>query len=262
MEYYTKAEVDALLESYLLADGSRELTGNLTVSDDVWLGLGSSAGRIEFDDQATDEINFLNCRVGIGTSTPCSGDPDAKAILDVVGDIIISRGPTTSGDLQRGADTGYLSLLGGTASTTGAGLFLAGANFSGSPTLGAGDAVLAAVTGSDIRFQQAGTDILFLDSSGNLGIGATTFGTSTVGTIGFANGTAPSADVANQHAYYSADQAAGNAAPHFRTENGGVVKLYQQAHITDAPGDTAANNATTINAILVALENLGLLATS
>lgn len=34
----------------------------------------------------------------------------------------------------------------------------------------------------------------------------------------------------------------------------------QQAHIADAPGDTAANNATTINAILVALETHGLLA--
>lgn len=36
----------------------------------------------------------------------------------------------------------------------------------------------------------------------------------------------------------------------------------QNIHITDAPGDTAANNATTINAILVALETYGLLATS
>jgi len=34
----------------------------------------------------------------------------------------------------------------------------------------------------------------------------------------------------------------------------------QQAHIVDAPGDTAANNAVTINAILVALETHGLLA--
>ncbi len=27
---------------------------------------------------------------------------------------------------------------------------------------------------------------------------------------------------------YSADITAGNAAPHFRTENGGIIKLYQQ----------------------------------
>ncbi len=41
-----------------------------TDADDNWLGLGSSAGRIEFDDQATDEINILDANVGIGTSTP------------------------------------------------------------------------------------------------------------------------------------------------------------------------------------------------
>ncbi|MCL5795010.1 MAG: hypothetical protein M1338_01500 [Patescibacteria group bacterium] len=35
-----------------------------------WLGLGALAGRIEFDDQATDEINVLSANVGIGTQTP------------------------------------------------------------------------------------------------------------------------------------------------------------------------------------------------
>jgi len=38
--------------------------------------------------------------------------------------------------------------------------------------------------------------------------------------------------------------------------------LTQQAHIVDAPGDTTANNATTINAILVALETVGILASA
>ncbi len=35
-----------------------------------WLGLGAAAGRIEFDDQATDEVNILNAKVGIGTNSP------------------------------------------------------------------------------------------------------------------------------------------------------------------------------------------------
>ncbi len=39
-------------------------------ADDQWLGLGSSAGRMEFDDQTIDEINVLDANVGIGTSTP------------------------------------------------------------------------------------------------------------------------------------------------------------------------------------------------
>jgi hypothetical protein len=35
---------------------------------------------------------------------------------------------------------------------------------------------------------------------------------------------------------YSADIVAGNAAPHFRTENGSVIKLYQQSAVTSSQG--------------------------
>jgi hypothetical protein len=44
--------------------------GNITVTDNDWIGLGAAAGRIEFDDQTTDELNILNAHIGIGTSTP------------------------------------------------------------------------------------------------------------------------------------------------------------------------------------------------
>ena len=40
-------------------------------ADGQWLGLGSSAGKIQFyDDPAIDRINLLNAKVGIGTSMP------------------------------------------------------------------------------------------------------------------------------------------------------------------------------------------------
>ena len=42
----------------------------------------------------------------------------------------------------------------------------------------------------------------------------------------------------------------------------GTTPVVQQSHITDAPGDTTANNATTINSILTALETVGILASS
>lgn len=41
-----------------------------TVPDDYWIGLGPAAGRVEFDNQAEDEINFRSCRVGVGTAAP------------------------------------------------------------------------------------------------------------------------------------------------------------------------------------------------
>ncbi len=45
-------------------------SGDIILSDDNFIGLGSSSGLIEFDDQSTDEVNILNALVGIGTQTP------------------------------------------------------------------------------------------------------------------------------------------------------------------------------------------------
>jgi hypothetical protein len=63
--------------------------------------------------------------------------------------------------------------------------------------------------------------------------------------LAIGNGTAPSTSPVDQHQYYSADIVAGNAAPHFRTEDGNTIKLYQtaganQALVVDNTGGTAA----------------------
>ena len=54
------------------------VAGKLTMEDDTWIGLGGAAGRIEFDDQATDEVNIIDANFGVGTATPL-------VKLDVVG---------------------------------------------------------------------------------------------------------------------------------------------------------------------------------
>ncbi|MCF8351593.1 MAG: hypothetical protein K9H15_10520, partial [Bacteroidales bacterium] len=100
---YTLPTDDGTSGEVLTTDGSGVLgwnsTGDITAvgsmtsgsvfsgtsADDQWLGLGVSAGRIEFDDQATDEVNILNARVGIGTSTPTEE-------LTVNGDIKFASG--------------------------------------------------------------------------------------------------------------------------------------------------------------------------
>ncbi|MEZ6255594.1 MAG: hypothetical protein R3B92_02365 [Patescibacteria group bacterium] len=69
---------------------SGDVFANSTADDD-WLGLGASAGRIEFDDQTTDEVNILNARVGIGTQTP-------SVELDVVGDALFGNQQGTGYD--------------------------------------------------------------------------------------------------------------------------------------------------------------------
>ena len=75
----------------------RLVGGNLTLADNEWVGLGAAAGRIEFDNQATDEVNILAANVGIGTNAPAT-------TLDVNGATTL-RGATTitTGDLTMNA---------------------------------------------------------------------------------------------------------------------------------------------------------------
>jgi len=60
------------------SSGSITQVGSMTSSvvfanssaNNQWLGLGSSAGRIQFLDQAIDKVNILDAYVGIGTTNP------------------------------------------------------------------------------------------------------------------------------------------------------------------------------------------------
>lgn len=84
------------------------------------------------------------------------------------------------------------------------------------------------------------------------------------------SGTAPTSSETDRFLLYSQDITAGNAAPHFRTENGNVIKIYQQttavaAATFTANSGTSVNDASTfdgytINQVVKALRNLGLLA--
>jgi len=79
----------------------------------------------------------------------------------------------------------------------------------------------------------------------------------------------PSTNVADSFQQYSADITAGNAAPHFRTENGSVVKLYQEttaiavstliSNLGTPLTDTDTFDGYTLKQIVKALRNQGLL---
>lgn len=100
--------------------------------------------------------------------------------------------------------------------------------------------------------------------NGNFGLQTNSFGSLADGVFAAKVGAAPESDVADCFQQYAADAAVGNAAPHFRTEDGSIVKLYQQANIADPSGGGVQDSQarTAINTILTALENLGLLATT
>lgn len=108
-------------------------------------------------------------------------------------------------------------------------------------------------------------------TGGNLGIGqgGAAFGSGTR-VISVVNGTAPSSSVATSFLMYSANVTTGNAAPHFRTENGAVIKLYQEttsvgnAIISLGGGNAVLDDTTfdgyTLRQIVRALRNQGILA--
>jgi hypothetical protein len=72
-----------------------------------------------------------------------------------------------------------------------------------------------------------------IDNSGNVGIGATSFGTSAAGVLGIKNGTAPTTGVADTVQFYSSDHAAGHTIPSFYCEGTEVVMTDQADSTSD-----------------------------
>ena len=122
----------------------------------------------------------------------------------------------------------------------------------------------------DFMVGNAATSILRISPDANLGIRQTTFGTSATRTLAISTGVAPTTSPADAIQMYSADVVAGNAAPHFRTENGAVLKLYQEttgvgtATYVSGGGTNVKTDCTfdgyTLQQIVKALRNQGLLA--
>jgi hypothetical protein len=94
--------------------------------------------------------------------------------------------------------------------------------------------------------------------------------TNDVGVIYIPNGNAPTASIVDGFKQYSADITAGNAAPHFRTENGNIIKLYQEttgiaaaAFVSNTSlivNDSATYGGYTMGQVVAALKAQGLLA--
>lgn len=112
------------------------------------------------------------------------------------------------------------------------------------------------------------TPAFTFSSDAVLMFGTNTYSTMTNG-LTMKNGTAPTGSATDQFHMYSADITAGNAAPHFRTENNAVIKLYQEttgvaAASFTANSGTAVNDASTFDGytlkqVVKALRNLGIL---
>jgi len=114
------------------------------------------------------------------------------------------------------------------------------------------------------------TTVLGTDSNRNVLINSGATGTSAVATLVIGTGTAPTSSPSDLIQIYSADVTAGNAAPHFRTENGAVIKLYQETTgvgnsiFSQGGGNSVLDDSTfdgyTLRQIVKALRNQGILA--
>ena len=127
------------------------------------------------------------------------------------------------------------------------------------PTGGAFDIAIGGAAGDDLTV--ATNKLVVEGDTGNVGVGTTVFGTSAAKVLGMGNCTKPTSFPADMFQMGPFDQAAGNACPHFWTELGKEIKLYQQAHIVDADG-TLADITTKFNTLLTYMENLGFNATT
>jgi hypothetical protein len=96
-----------------------------------------------------------------------------------------------------------------------------------SGNIGDGNGTIVISTSSNFYINQQTTKkYKFEANKGNFGIGQMTFGTNGTNVLAMATGVAPTTSPADCFQQYSADIVAGNAAPHFRTENGDIVKIY------------------------------------
>lgn len=68
---------------------------------------------------------------------------------------------------------------------------------------------------------------------------------------------APGTDITDSYQQYANDIAAGNSAPHFRTENGKIIKLYRQAHIADVDATVIASLTNNFGTADGTLEDIG-----
>jgi len=118
-------------------------------------------------------------------------------------------------------------------------------------------------------FNQAGSTYFTVRGDGNIGIGTSIISSTGSSTISVRSGTAPSTNVVDSFQMYSNDITSGNAAPHFRTENGAVIKLYQETTsvgnsiISLGAGSAVLDDTTfdgyTLRQIVKALRNQGIL---
>jgi hypothetical protein len=287
-------DVTASNTTRFLIDASGNVgIGTITPSEKLHVvGNGLFTGNLTVDTN-TLFVDATNNRVGIGTATPDAtlrvagtvngtqaifGNVDGRGLLVATSQI---AGTNDAGTIlnARGASSGtFIFQTDGTqrVQIDSTGLIINGGNaleFINS----------AANAVSAIRPTGGGTSVMSTNSNGlHIAVGTEAAGDlilasnnterirlSSNGWFSHTSATNPSSSVTDSYVQYSADVTAGNAAPHFRTENGAVIKLYQETTavgnsiFSQGGGNAVLDDSTfsgyTIRQVVQALRNQGIL---
>lgn len=300
---YTVPKTDGTANQVLQTNGAGVVTWQ-TLATGITIGTtpitSGTAGRVLFEGAGNvvqeDSALFwdnTNKRLGVGATPSSSVRLDVRAqgalstdvafrvrnsantlnLIQVNGDnTIYMLGDGDAGSVRLSKQTGHSTLLQHRSNNTSPSVFTIGAYGQGGSVgqikldalFGDGSAPaftvqrlisgLSDLTGSSLysAFGTNATCFVMKNASGYLGLG-----------------TNPNS-VTDHFSMYSADTVAGNAAPHFRTENGAIVKIYQEttgvgASTLTGGGGTALTDSDTFDGytlkqIVKALRNQGLLA--
>ena len=178
----------------LLGSGGTATLASATISGDLTV------------DTSTLKVDSANNRVGIGTASP-------SYILEVVapaGDNIVSTFRSGDATAANNAGGGFRSISSATAASRVAQVWLDadGANLSGGDYFyiqkngSSGTVEFNQFSNAAMTFLINSTERARIDSSGNVGVGVSTFGTSAAKVIGIADGTAPSTSPAGMGQLY------------------------------------------------------------
>jgi len=251
---YTHASVMQTLGFYrLFAAGSLDVTNayGIIVNDLNEYGYAATGGgalvltnRWGIYQDSTVDVNYFGGTTLIGTTTNNGEKLQVNGRISVNGGLIYftNSTPTFPGFGMGRSSSGQLVFSGGTATLT------------------------------HVFNDNGNTKNQFVISTDdNIGVRQNSWGTSATRTLGISIGTAPTSSPADCFQLYCADIVANNAAAHFRTENGSIIKIYQETTavgtatlVTPGAGtnlkDVDTFDGYTIGQVVKALRNLGILA--
>jgi hypothetical protein len=219
------ANRDAELNLYTIASGANSATTLLLAQGATWFAslkcfANASTAYIESD---SDFIPALDDFVNLGRPAFRWWNGYFS------GDLMVA------GNVRRQDNVGSLTLYGGTNIYNGGGILVNAVSHPTNP----GNTYIcfggAASTGACYirHWNGSAWNISFsTDYRGNVTVGSASFANNGQNCLMVATGIVPTTQVADHFAIYSADQVAGNACPHFRTENGSVIKLFAGAALT------------------------------